>query len=757
MARKKKNQKKFLGIFVRKTKTRSRKQKEIENSWHIEVDEHIARELFGIMFVSIGVILGMAQFNQLGRIGDGINFILKPVFGYGVHGLSVVALSLGISCFASKSIKLNAAKFAGIGLLIISTLSLSHLFIDLSDILVAAQMGQAGGYIGFITNYLLRGAMEVSTLGAGTIFSVVFLTSISLTFNMSILDILKSVMIIKVVPAEASAESTSTKKTTKTETKESVLDKVAAMAKKPEAKINIIKPNLENTNKPKSDILPSLFDEKLQVNKPKPESNTQNPVSPEDQSTLAKEIEWEYPKLDLLDTSSSKVETKDSFLRANANNIQQKLDQFDISVSMCDVHVGPTVIQYTLKPDDGVKLSKITNLKNDLALALAAKSLRIEAPIPGKSLVGIEVPAEKRITVKLREIMESSEFLNSAQTSKMTLPLGRDVSGKPVVAELSDMPHLLIAGATNSGKSVCINTFLCSLLYQNSPTDLKMILVDPKQVELKDYDHLPHLLTPVITDPDKASNALKWAVSEMNRRYKILSEAGARNIQEYNSQKDIEDKKMPKILILIDELADLMMANGKEIEASICRLAQMARAVGMHLIVATQRPSVDVITGLIKANIPSRISFSVSSAIDSRTILDSQGAEDLLGKGDMLFLQKDYSKPRRVQGIYVAPPEIKKLTNFLKLRMEPDFKAEIVDKNAGKANLGPMEAGNQEDDLYSEAYKTVLESRKASASLLQRRLKVGYARAARLLDLLEENGVVGPVNGAKPREIYVSE
>jgi DNA segregation ATPase FtsK/SpoIIIE, S-DNA-T family len=754
MPRKKKKNKKFLGIFVRKTKTKTKRAREIENSWHIEVDEHIARELFGVMFLFIGITLTLSQFDQLGRIGEGLNYILKPVFGYGIYALSIMCISLGVSCFASKTIKLNAAKFTGLGLLLISSLSLSHLFVNLGDILVAAQLGQAGGYIGFITNYLFRGVLEVSTLGSGMIFGIILLISVSLTFNTSILNILKSVLIFKVVSSDEQATEKINKKTTKEkpEEKTSIIQKLSQVNKKPEATINIIKPNLASSKSNKTaDILPTLFDEKLQV---KPQENTQ---TPEDASTLEKEIEWEYPKLDLLDNTTDKVETKDSFLRANASNIQQKLDQFDISVSMCDVHVGPTVIQYTLKPDDGVKLSKITNLKNDLALALAAKSLRIEAPIPGKSLVGIEVPSEKRITVKLREVMESSEFLNSAQTSKLTLPLGRDVSGKPIVAELADMPHLLIAGATNSGKSVCINTFLCSLLYQNSPSDLKMILVDPKQVELKDYDHLPHLLTPVITNPDKASNALKWAVAEMNRRYKILSEAGARNIQEYNSNKKAEEKKMPKILILIDELADLMMANGKEIEASICRIAQMARAVGMHLIIATQRPSVDVITGLIKANIPSRISFSVSSAIDSRTILDSQGAEDLLGKGDMLFLQKDYSKPRRVQGIYVAPTEIKKLTNFLKLRMEPDFKPEIVDKNANKAKMSPTEAANQEDELYTKAYQTVIENRKASASLLQRRLKVGYARAARLLDLLEENGIVGPVNGAKPREIYVQE
>ncbi|MBT6143380.1 DNA translocase FtsK, partial [bacterium] len=434
-------------------------------------------------------------------------------------------------------------------------------------------------------------------------FGLLFLVSLSLTFNTSIISILKSFLFIKVRPSTSKKETGKGAKQEKLipETGPSLGQRVAQAIKKPEAQINIIKPNFEQgkiSQNKKSNILPSLFDENLKVN-----ANT--PKSEEDQSTLAKEIDWEFPKLDLLDNQSAKVETKDSFLRQNAQNISSKLEQFDISVQMKDVHVGPTVIQYTLKPDSGVKLSKITNLKNDLALALAAKSLRIEAPIPGKSLVGIEVPAEKRIIVKLREIMESSEFLNSAQTSKMTLPLGRDVAGKPVVAELSDMPHLLIAGATNSGKSVCINTFLCSLIYQNSPTDLKMILVDPKQVELKDYNNIPHLLTPVITDPDKASNALKWAVSEMNRRYQILSEAGSRNITEYNSSRKAEDKKMPKILILIDELADLMMANGKEIEASICRIAQMARAVGIHLVIATQRPSVDVITGLIKANIPS--------------------------------------------------------------------------------------------------------------------------------------------------------
>jgi S-DNA-T family DNA segregation ATPase FtsK/SpoIIIE len=528
-----------------------------------------------------------------------------------------------------------------------------------------------------------------------------------------------------------------------------------------ESEINIIKPVILEA---KNSI--STLKEAEQLEIPKVEIENQElfaegiAVNTEDDAESGVVLEndyadWEYPSYELLDKDSSKVYTDDKLLKANAEKIRTKLKQFDITVAMSDVHVGPTVVQYTLKPSEGVKLSKITNLKNDLALALAAKSIRIEAPIPGKALVGIELPAEQRMVVKLREMMESEEFQKISQGNKLTLPLGRDVTGKPITAELSDMPHLLIAGATGAGKSVAMNTFLVSLLYQNSPAELKFIMVDPKQVELRDYNGIPHLLTPVITDPEKAANALKWAVAEMNRRYQTIAHAGCRSIDEFNADENTK-KKMPKIIVLIDELADLMMSNGKEVEASICRLAQMARAVGIHLIIATQRPSVDVITGLIKANIPTRISFAVTSSIDSRTILDTMGAEDLLGRGDMLYLQKDFAKPMRIQGIFVSNLEIKKVTNKLKLSYEPDYKDEIIDKNMNKhSNDSNSPENSDDDDLYSEAYKIVVDHRKASASLLQRKLKIGYARAARLLDLLEEKGVVGPVNGAKPREIYI--
>jgi S-DNA-T family DNA segregation ATPase FtsK/SpoIIIE len=424
---------------------------------------------------------------------------------------------------------------------------------------------------------------------------------------------------------------------------------------------------------------------------------------------------------------------------------------------MSDVNVGPTVIQYTLKPHEGVKLSKITTLKNDLALTLAARAIRIEAPIPGKSLVGIEIPNEQRTIVRLREILESDEYMEPK--SNLKLPLGRTVSGKPMVIDLAAMPHMLVAGATGSGKSVGMNSFLLSLLYQNSPQDLKMIMIDPKRVELNTYNGIPHLLTPVITDLEKAAIALKWAAAEMNRRYIELADTKHRNITDYNADPAMEEK-MPKIVIVVDELADLMMVAGKEVEASICRIAQMARAVGMHLLIATQRPSVDVITGLIKANIPARLAYAVTSGIDSRTILDAIGAEDLLGQGDMLFINGQMSKPVRIQGIYVSSKEIEKVTNRVKLTLEPEYNDTITSPEVAKQNVqglpnvrGGVTAGA--DPMYDKALAVVMESRKASASLLQRRLEIGYARAARILDEMEAGGVIGPVRGAKPREIYI--
>ena len=471
------------------------------------------------------------------------------------------------------------------------------------------------------------------------------------------------------------------------------------------------------------------------------------------------EFEYAFPDLGWLDATIDNIALDQAVLKDNAEKIKNKLEQFGIRVAMHDVHVGPTVVQYSLKPSDGVKLSKITALKNDMAMALAAPSVRIEAPIPGKALVGIEVPNIERATVRLREVMDTPEY--KAVLGKLKLPLGRSVSGKPIIADLAKMPHLLVAGATGSGKSVCMNTFLMSFLYNNSPRDLRLIMVDPKRVELTNYNGIPHLLTPVIVEPDKAATALRWAVAEMTRRYKVCAEARHRSIDDYNADPKVHEK-MPKIVIVIDELADMMMAAKQEVEASICRIAQMARAVGIHLLIATQRPSVDVITGLIKANIPARIAFTVASSIDSRTILDGIGAEDLLGHGDMLYLSGTTGKPQRVQGVYVGSKEIERVTNKIKIGYDPSYDDTITSaQTAGQSMVGIpdsrllAESGGADDPMYIEALDCIKRSRKASASALQRYLRVGYARASRLIDLLEENGAIGPANGAKPRDIFL--
>jgi DNA segregation ATPase FtsK/SpoIIIE, S-DNA-T family len=438
-------------------------------------------------------------------------------------------------------------------------------------------------------------------------------------------------------------------------------------------------------------------------------------------------------------------------IQHNQSVIERTLETFGIPVEMGEVAVGPTVTQFTLKPSEGVKLVKITALHNDLALALAAHPIRIEAPIPGKSLVGIEVPNQSVATVGLREILESKEWRE--RRSNVSFSLGKDVSGKPWIADVSRMPHLLVAGATGSGKSVCLNTLIMSMLFANGPDDLKFIMVDPKRVELQVYNGIPHLIAPVITDTEKTVNALKWALREMDRRFDVLSKMGARDIGSYNSK---AEDKLPYLVIIIDELADLMVTAMQEVEGPIVRLAQMARAVGIHLVLATQRPSVDVITGLIKANIPARIAFAVASSMDSRTIIDQVGAEKLLGRGDMLFQTADMSSSRRIQGCFVSEDEISRTVEYLKSKYEPaEYDESVIQRpqSGGGGLSGGMPIEEDSDPLIPEAKEEIIRAGKASASLLQRRLKVGYARAARLLDLLEQEGFIGPGDGAKPREI----
>ena len=468
--------------------------------------------------------------------------------------------------------------------------------------------------------------------------------------------------------------------------------------------------------------------------------------------TVASDPDWKFPSVDLLNQKQDKANAGD--VNGNAQTIKETFENFNIDVEMEGANIGPRVTQYTMKPPAGVKLTKIAALENNLALDLAAQSIRIEAPIPGKKAVGIEVPNVKAATVRMASMLTSTEWQDLSSPLGMTI--GKDISGMPVVAALDKMPHLLVAGQTNSGKSVMINSILTSLLYRNSPADLKLILVDPKHVELSPYNDIPHLLTSVITEPEKCISALKWAVAEMERRYRTLAESHKRNIVEYNTLK--KDEGMPYIVIVIDELADLMMMAARDVEALIVRVAQKARAVGIHLVIATQRPSVDVITGLIKANIPARIAFTTTSQVDSRTIIDQVGAEKLLGQGDMLFSTSDMPKPKRVQGALIEGDEVQKVTDFLRSQRPPQYDDEIISQPVQLNGRGGVvvEVDASDEPIFKDAVGVVIEARKASTSLLQRRLRIGYGKAARLIESMEEQGIIGAADGSRPREVLVS-
>lgn len=468
---------------------------------------------------------------------------------------------------------------------------------------------------------------------------------------------------------------------------------------------------------------------------------------------------FRLPSLDFLQPSSEEGGVDEQELMERAQKLATKCAEFDVHGRVLQIHPGPVVTTFEFKPDPGVKYSRITNLADDLCLGLHAESIRIDR-IPGKNTVGIEVPNLHRQAILVREILASTAFQESR--SKLTLSLGKLINGNTYVTDLDRMPHLLIAGATGSGKSVSLNCMVCSILYKATPAEVRFIMIDPKRLELGVYEGIPHLLTPIVTDPKEAANALSWAVTEMEERYKLLAQHGVRNIDQYNhlvESASIESEgeeagSLPYIVIIVDELADLMMTAGKEVEMSLTRLAQMARAIGIHLILATQRPSVDVLTGLIKANFPARISFRVSSKIDSRTILDCNGAEQLLGQGDMLFLPPGTSRLVRIHGAYISEKEIKNITDFLKKQAEPDYQTEIL-SGTGENGNGLAEAADLDDELYEEAARFVVETGKASTSLLQRRLRVGYGRAARLLDMMERDGIIGPPDGSKAREVLV--
>ena len=530
--------------------------------------------------------------------------------------------------------------------------------------------------------------------------------------------------------------------------------------------------NLNNDNISKADEKPKKYnhdkddlsylgEEKLFKQEEEQKESKTKEVLQLEHAVTVEDKDYKFPPITLLSQGDPKeIKGGKKAVTETASKLQKTLYSFGVSAKVENVSVGPAITRYELKPAEGVRVSKIANLADDIALNLAAESIRIEAPIPGKQAVGIEIPNTENEVVHLRDIIASDAF--QGHKSKLAFALGKDVAGKEVVTDIAKMPHVLIAGATGSGKSVCINTLIASIIYKAKPSEVKLLMVDPKVVELSVYNGIPHLLIPVVTDPKKAAGALAWAVQEMINRYNLFAKKGVRDIKGYNEavEKEGETGKLPQIVIIIDELSDLMMASPKEVEDSICRLAQMARAAGMHLVIATQRPSVDVITGIIKANIPSRISFAVSSQVDSRTILDMVGAEKLLGKGDMLFYPSGAPKPTRIQGAFVSDKEVEKLVEFLKSQGEVTYSDEILEQieNSDKTDKELEEESDDQtsDPLLMEAIETVVETQQASTSFIQRRFKVGYARAGRIIDQMEERGIISGYQGSKPREVLMS-
>ena len=511
-----------------------------------------------------------------------------------------------------------------------------------------------------------------------------------------------------------------------------------------------------NTNDDPEYIEGNLFKQEEQ----KKEDNKKEVLQLE-HAVIVEDEHYEYPPINLLSKNNKKVNKAGArALTDTAAKLQKTLYSFGVSAKVEDVSVGPAITRYELKPAEGVRVSKIANLADDIALNLAAETIRIEAPIPSKQAIGIEVPNKEKEAVHLRDVVETEEFANNK--SKLSVALGKDVAGQVVIADIAKMPHVLIAGSTGSGKSVCINTIITSIIYNAKPSEVKLVMVDPKVVELSVYNGIPHLLIPVVTDPRKAAGALAWAVQEMDDRYNKFATKGVRDLKGYNAamEKEGEGGKLPQIVIIIDELADLMMVAAKDVEDAICRLAQKARAAGMHLVIATQRPSVDVITGLIKANVPSRIAFAVSSQVDSRTILDMVGAEKLLGKGDMLFSPAGSSKPTRIQGAFVSDDEVEKIVDFVKANGTATYSEEILEsiENSNKSDKELAEDADDDDTdpLLMEAMEVVVETGQASTSFIQRKFKVGYARAGRIIDQLEERGIISGYQGSKPRQVLMS-
>lgn len=694
----------------------AKKRKKKEEKEFLRLDAETKRGIVGVILFTVSILTALSFWDLAGRFGENFYTYTEPVFGQGIFLIPVIFAVAGLIIIKHIHRSVYLPVFFGSIIFIFGVLSLVQiLFPD----------EQRGGYLGYFVSwpflYLL------GKWASFIIFLALVLIAILMAFNLPI--------------KRTKEEKDSFDDYTWTE--DELMDDIKIPRKGRFGKI--LKKMLPRPN----------FKIKSFSRQKREESSELNP-----EERLIAAIshppvtDYKFPPIELLERDKGAPSGGD--IRISAGIIQKTLENFGIEVEMGEVSIGPTVTQYTLRPASGVKLAKITSLQRDLSLALAAHPIRIEAPIPGRSLVGIELPNKAVTMVRLGNLLEGIDLRKDL--SRLNIALGRDVAGEPLWSDLTKMPHLLIAGATGSGKSICINSIITTLLYQKTPEELKFILIDPKRVELPRYNDVPHLLTPVIVDLNKTVNALKWAIGEMERRYELLAELKARDLFSYNSKasKDENYENLPFIVIVIDELADIMAAFGREVEGAIIRLAQMSRAIGIHLLISTQRPSVEVITGLIKANITSRIAFQVASQVDSRTILDMAGAEKLLGNGDMLFMSGETAHPRRIQGVYVSEKEVKNIVKFIKGEKTVEYSEEVTTPSLGKASVFGGVGVSSDDPLYEEAKELVIQAGKASASYLQRRLQIGYARAARLLDILEGEGIIGPADGAKPRKILVS-
>ena len=713
-------------------------------------------EIAGVMIIAVSLLLvaGLLDFS-VGRVGYFVAKVTRYGFGVGAAGIAVILFIIGLRYVTAHSHIIYSRRFLGYLLTFVAALAMFHHFVaGPGQEIMPDQLPGGGGLAGGAIVFLLRKffAMDGTTifLAASIICAALLATGLSLStlfgrIKSSCAGLLKkSEQPEKIVAAE------------KPTNRPSILPEPETLdVLKPTLKPSFYNQERDEPVRPVAMVVDKKPDETVAApQQPAPEKKSPSepleipvlqPVTPTQSAS-----KYKIPPLSLLKKATTNRSNRlDKEITENARTLEQTLESFGIQTSVVHATQGPAVTRYELEPAPGVKISRIVSLADDIALKLAAPSIRIEAPIPGKSVIGIEVPNKEVFGVSLREVLETPEYQSSA--SLLTVALGKDIGGQAIMADLAKMPHLLVAGATGSGKSICINILISSILFRAHPDCVKFLLIDPKVVELSNYNGIPHLVAPVVTEPKKAASALKWTVQEMERRYALFAAAGARDVTRYNEVNP--EEKLPLIVVIIDELADLMMVAPVDVEDSICRLAQMARASGIHLVIATQRPSVDVITGTIKANIPSRISFSVSSQIDSRTILDMAGAEKLLGKGDMLYYPIGASKPLRLQGAYISDTEIETLVKTIKesVTSVDELEVPLFEETATQSSSARFE-----DELLEDSVKLVLETGQASVSLLQRKFRVGYTRAARLVDMMQEMQIVSAANGSKPRDVIMT-